>query len=73
MFKAGVLAKGELTVSEEGVPQGSMCSPILANIYAHYVIDEWFEDVVQPRCAGRVRLYRYADDMVVCCQYERVG
>jgi RNA-directed DNA polymerase len=71
MFKAGVLVEGELTLSEEGVPQGSICSPILANIFAHYVIDVWFEDVVQPRCAGRVQLYRYADDMIVCCQYER--
>jgi len=71
MFKAGVLAQGELTVSEEGVPQGSICSPILANVFAHYVIDVWFEEVVQPRCAGRVRLFRYADDLVVCCQYER--
>jgi len=69
MFKAGVLAQGELTVSEEGVPQGSICSPILANVFAHYVIDVWFEEVVQPRCAGRVRLFRYADDLVVCCQY----
>ena len=71
MGKAGVLAEGELTVSEEGVAQGSICSPILANIFAHYVIDEWFEDIVKPRCAGRVALYRYADDMVVCCQNER--
>ena len=71
MFKAGVLAQGELTVSEEGVPQGSICSPILANIFAHYVIDEWFEDVVQPRCAGRVRLFRYADDSVPRTHPER--
>jgi retron-type reverse transcriptase len=63
MFKAGVVAEGELTISEEGVPQGSICSPIVANVFAHYVIDVWFEDVVQPRCAGRVRLYRYADDI----------
>ena len=54
MLKAGVLADGELTRTEEGVAQGSMCSPILANIFAHYVIDEWFEEIVKPRCAGRV-------------------
>ncbi len=70
MLKSGVLSEGELTVSDEGVPQGSICSPILANIYAHYVIDEWFEDVVKEHCAGKVELFRYADDVVICCQYE---
>ena len=62
MLKAGVLSEGELTVSDEGVPQGSICSPILANIFAHYVIDEWFEDVVKRHGAGKVELFRYADD-----------
>jgi group II intron reverse transcriptase/maturase len=71
MFKAGVLSEGELTVSDEGVPQGSICSPILANVFAHHVIDTWVEDIVQPRCAGRVALFRYADDMIICCAYER--
>jgi group II intron reverse transcriptase/maturase len=69
MLKSGVLSEGELKVSDEGVPQGSICSPILANIYAHYVIDEWFEDVVKKHCAGKVELLRYADDVVICCQY----
>ena len=71
MFKSGVLAEGELRVSEEGMPQGSICSPVLANIFAHYVIDTWFKETVKPHCAGRVALFRYADDMVICCQYER--
>lgn len=70
MFKAGVLAEGELQVSDEGVPQGSLCSPILANVVAHYVIDVWFEGTVKPRCRGRAALYRYCDDLVICCQYE---
>ena len=69
MFKAGVLWAGELVVSDEGVPQGSICSPILANVFAHYVIDEWFENVVKQHCAGKVELFRYADDAVICCQY----
>jgi len=70
MFKAGVLEAGELTVSEEGVPQGSICSPILANVFAHEVIDTWITEMVQPRCAGQVALFRYGDDVVICCQYE---
>lgn len=70
MFKAGVLAKGEMTVSEEGVPQGSVCSPILANIFAHYAIDVWFDTVVKRHCRGQVEMFRYEDDLVVCCQYD---
>lgn len=70
MFKAGVVAEGELTVSDEGVPQGSICSPILSNVFAHYVIDTWFDTEVKAHCAGHVELYRYADDTVICCQYE---
>ena len=65
MFKAGVLTAGELTVSEVGVPQGSCCSPVLANIFAHHVLDTWFEEVVKPHCRGQVALYRYADGTLV--------
>jgi group II intron reverse transcriptase/maturase len=71
MFKAGILSNGELITSDEGVPQGSVCSPIIANIFAHEVIDKWMEEVVKPRCAGGVQMIRYADDIVICCQYER--
>lgn len=70
MFKAGVLADGELSVSDEGVAQGSICSPILANVFAHHeVIDTWFEETVKRHCKGRVELFRYADDAVICCRY----
>jgi group II intron reverse transcriptase/maturase len=71
MFKAGILKKGELEVSDLGVAQGSMASPILANIFAHYVIDEWVEREVKPRCAGTVRLFRYCDDAVICCELDK--
>jgi retron-type reverse transcriptase len=62
MFKAGVLSNGDLTVTDEGVPQGSICSPILANIYAHYALDDWFNRIVKNHCKGRVEIFRYADD-----------
>ena len=71
MFKAGVLAAGELTISDEGVAQGSVCSPIISNILAHEVIDKWFQETVKKHCAGKVELFRYADDMVICCQYAK--
>lgn len=70
MFKSGVLKAGELSVSEEGVPQGSICSPVMSNIFAHYAIDIWIEEMVKPACKGTIGLFRYADDAVICCQYD---
>ena len=70
MFKSGVLADGELSMSDEGVVQGSCCSPVIANIVAHYVIDIWLEETVKPRMKGMVKGFRYADDLVICCRYE---
>ena len=71
MFKSGLLVNGELIVSDEGVVQGSACSPIIANIFAHEVIDEWIETTVKAHCLGEVKMVRYADDIVICCQYNR--
>lgn len=71
MFKAGVLSQGELSISDEGVVQGSTCSPVLANIFAHYVIDVWLEETVKPLMAGKIKIIRYADDLVICCQYGK--
>jgi len=70
MFKAGVLSDGELSMSEEGVVQGSCCSPVISNIIAHYVIDTWLEETVKPLMKGMVKAFRYADDLVICCRYE---
>jgi RNA-directed DNA polymerase len=64
-LKAGVLENGSLTRSTEGTPQGGVISPLLANIYLHYVLDEWVATVVKPRLKGRYILVRYADDLVL--------
>jgi len=71
MFKAGVLAEGDISVNEEGVVQGSIVSPILANIFAHFALDVWVEKMVKPNCKGKVTAVRYADDAVICCEYEK--
>lgn len=70
MLKAGVMEEGKYTASEEGTPQGGVISPILANIYLHYVLDLWFEKVEKKVLKGEAYLIRYADDFVICMQYE---
>jgi group II intron reverse transcriptase/maturase len=69
-LNAGVLDKGELSYSETGTPQGGVISPLLANIFLHYVLDEWFVREVQPRMQGRVFIIRFADDFVIGCELE---
>jgi RNA-directed DNA polymerase len=64
-LNAGVLEDGCLTHPDKGSPQGGVVSPILSNIFLHYVLDEWFERDVQPRLKGRAFLIRYADDFVM--------
>ena len=71
MFKSGMLIEGDLKVSDEGVVQGSACSPIIANIFAHEVIDEWMGTTVKDHCLGEIKMIRYADDIVICCQYHQ--
>lgn len=53
-----------------GTPQGGVISPVLANIYLHYVLDLWFEKVIKPQLQGHAMLIRYADDFVVAFQYK---
>jgi group II intron reverse transcriptase/maturase len=71
-LKAGILEDGVLTSPEAGTPQGGVASPLLANVYLHYVVDVWFEQVVKPRLKGRAFLVRYADDLVMgfACEAE---
>ena len=69
-LKAGILEEDQsIHYPEEGTPQGGSISPILANIYLHHAIDEWFEKVVKPHCKGDAILCRYADDFVCAFQY----
>jgi len=63
-LNAGVLEGITLSHPEAGTPQGGVISPLLANIYLHEVLDEWFVRDVRPRLSGRVELVRYADDFV---------
>jgi group II intron reverse transcriptase/maturase len=67
---AGVLEDGALTTPDAGTPQGGVISPLLANIYLHYVLDVWFEREVRPRLRGRTFLIRYADDFVIGFEHE---
>lgn len=69
-LKAGVLEDGQLRHAKFGTPQGGVVSPILANIYLHHVFDVWFEEEVQPRLRGRSFFVRYADDIVIDCEFE---
>ena len=69
-LKAGVLEDGRITHSESGSPQGGVISPVLANIFLHEVLDQWFEQMVRPRLRGRAHLVRYADDAVMLFEYE---
>jgi RNA-directed DNA polymerase len=64
-LNAGVLEEEVLTVPDEGTPQGGVISPLLANIFLHYVLDEWFEKEVRPSLNGEAFLIRYADDFVI--------
>ena len=64
-LNAGVLEEGVLTIPDDGTPQGGVISPLLANIFLHYVLDEWFEKEVRPRLKGEAFVIRYADDFVI--------
>jgi len=69
-LKAGILEDGAFTASEEGTPQGGLVSPVLSNLYLHYVLDLWFEKRFARSCEGRAHLIRYADDYVACFEQE---
>jgi RNA-directed DNA polymerase len=69
-LNAGVVDGGTITVNDKGTPQGGVASPVRANIYLHYVLDEWFVKEVKPRMRGRCFMVRFADDAVIGCELE---
>jgi len=69
-LKAGIMENGVFSASDEGAPQGGLVSPVLSNIYLHYVLDLWFEKRFARGCEGKAYLIRYADDYVACFAQE---
>jgi group II intron reverse transcriptase/maturase len=70
MLKGGILEDGLTKASDEGTPQGSILSPLLSNIYLHYVLDLWFSKEVQRKSQGKAYYTRFADDFVACFEYR---
>jgi hypothetical protein len=69
-LNAGVLEGESLTYPDLGTPQGGVVSPILANIFLHRVLDDWFVTQIKPRLRGDCFLIRFADDFVIACELE---
>jgi len=67
-LNAGVMEGEILTYSDRGTPQGGVISPMLANIFLHHVLDEWYEKQIKPRLKGRSFLIRFADDFIIGCE-----
>jgi RNA-directed DNA polymerase len=69
-LKAGYVEAGQLVATEQGTPQGGNLSPMLSNVFLHYVLDLWFEKRLKRQVCGVCFLVRYADDFVVLVQYQ---
>ena len=70
-LNAGVIEGECLVYPGKGTPQGGVVSPVLANIYLHYVLDEWFVKEIQPQLKGRCFIIRFADDFIIGCELEQ--
>ena len=70
MLKSGIMEDGLIHATAEGTPQGSIVSPLLSNVYLHYVLDLWFNHRVRKHSQGEAYYFRFADDFVVCFQYR---
>jgi group II intron reverse transcriptase/maturase len=68
MLKSGIMEDGLVRATEKGTPQGSILSPLLSNIYLHYVLDLWFSRRVHRQCRGEAYYFRFADDFLACFQ-----
>lgn len=69
-LKAGVMVDNRLEETSVGTPQGGLISPVLANVYLHYVLDLWFEKWIKKQLKGEGYLVRYADDFIIMFEYE---
>jgi group II intron reverse transcriptase/maturase len=69
-LKSGIMEDMQLIESHKGTPQGGLISPILANIYLHYVLDLWFRQYAKEQCRGEAYMVRYADDFVCCFEFQ---
>jgi len=69
-LNAGAMQDGVVIHTEEGTPQGGPISPVLSNVYLHFLLDLWFEKKIKPACRGEAYLVRFADDFVVSFQYR---
>ncbi|MFD3261617.1 reverse transcriptase domain-containing protein [Paenibacillus lentus] len=70
MLKAGIMEEESIRQTEQGTPQGGTISPVLANVYLHYVLDLWFEKRLKKQYKGQTHMVRYTDDFVCCFQSE---
>lgn len=70
LLKAGVIENGRFIPTDKGMPQGSIVSPVLSNIYLHYVLDLWFNRKIKKQSDGECEIVRYADDFICCFRYE---
>ena len=70
MLKAGIMQDYIFEATEEGSGQGSICSPVMSNLYMHYVLMWWFKEKIQPYLKGYSGIVAYADDFVVCFEYR---
>jgi RNA-directed DNA polymerase len=69
-LNAGAMYNGVVIDTGEGTPQGGPISPVLSNLYLHFILDLWFEKKIKPQCRGEAYLVRFADDFVVNFQYR---